>query len=266
MKPQQDASAYIEYHDSVAVIRLNRPQKRNALNYEMWTLIGTLLRQCEQDDRIRVILFSGVDETAFSAGADISEFASVQPSREKARRYNLNIMETERAIMNCLKPTIAMIHGPCVGGGCEIALACDFRFASDTGVFGITPAKLGIVYNLPGTKNLVELVGPSRAKDILYTGRLLDAAEAYQFGLIDRLYPSQELEQKTFEYARILCSNAPNSIYGAKRIIQAIQNGETEDTEEVAEIVTDSFTSTYFLEGIQAFMGKRKPDFHRDKL
>lgn len=231
------------------------------MNFEMWERIADLVRECERDERIKVVLFSGVDTTAFSAGADISEFEAVHRSRMQARRYNQNIMATERAIMDCFKPTIAMIHGVCVGGGCEIALACDFRFAARNSIFGITPAKLGIAYNLPGTKNLVDLVGPSHAKDILYSGRLLDAAESHRIGLINQVYANEELEEKTIAYADLLSANAPNSICGAKRIIRAILDGETATTEEADNIVEEAFTSDHFREGIQAFMEKRKPRF-----
>ena len=261
MEQQDEASVYVEYREELAIIRLNRPKKRNAMNFDMWELIADLVRQCEQDDRIKVIVFSGVDTSVFSAGADISEFEFVQRSRTKALRYNQAIMATEFTIMNCPKPTIAMIYGACVGGGCAIALACDFRFSADNGIFGITPAKLGILYNLPGTKNAVDLIGPSRTRDLLYTGRLLNSDEACRIGLIDRVHPVGELETQTYEYARTICRNAQNSIRGAKQIIRDVLYGQTANSDETDRIVTDAFTSDNFREGIEAFMGKRSARF-----
>ncbi|BCJ88427.1 enoyl-CoA hydratase-related protein [Effusibacillus dendaii] len=134
-----------------------------------------------------------------------------------------------------------MVQRSCVGGGCEIALACDMRFSSENGLFGITPAKLGLIYNLSGTKNLVDLVGPAKAKDILYSGRLLDATEAYQIGLIDRVYKNEEVVGKTYEYAELIASRAQLAVKGTKRIIAEILNGATEESPEIAQIILESF-------------------------
>lgn len=252
---------YMDKSKEIATIYFNRPDKRNALKYEMWVAIAELMEQCEEDEEIKVVVFRGVDETAFAAGADIGEFKTLRYTAEGADTYNRATLIAEETIMHLSKPTIAMIQSFCVGGGCEIALACDFRFSDQNGKFGITPAKLGLVYNLPGTKNLVDLVGPAKAKDILYTGRLLNADEALRIGLIDRVYTAEEIAEKTYEYAELICKNAQFAVRGSKYVVSKILEGETEDTPEIAKLVLDSFETEDYREGVTAFMEKRHPDF-----
>ncbi len=252
---------FLKKSEEIATIYFNRAQKRNAMNYEMWIKIREYVDECNDDPEVKVIIFRGVDETAFSAGADISEFKTFRFTSGGADKYNRKTLEAEAAIMNTLKPTIAMVQGFCVGGGSEIAVACDFRFSDPTGKFGITPAKLGLVYNLPGTKNLVDLVGPAKAKDILYTGRLLDAEEALRIGLIDRIFSADELEAETYAYAKLICQNAQMSVRGSKYIINNVLEGETQDTKEIRKLVLESFESDDYKEGVDAFLNKRKPEF-----
>jgi enoyl-CoA hydratase len=252
---------YLEKENEIGTIYFNRANKRNALNYEMWINIIELTKQCDEDPNIKVIVFRGIDDSAFSAGADISEFKTLRYTAEGANKYNQATLDAEKLIIESSKPTIAMVQGFCVGGGCEIALACDFRFSSSDGKFGITPAKLGLVYNLPGTKNLVDLVGLSNAKEILYTGRLLEAEEAKEIGLINRIYPKEQLEEETYLFAKRICQNAQFSVRGAKYVISQVAKGEVEDTETIAKLVLDSFETEDYREGVTAFLEKRKPTF-----
>ncbi|EWG11132.1 enoyl-CoA hydratase-related protein [Cytobacillus firmus] len=252
---------YLKVEGDIAYICFNRPEKRNALSYDIWLRIPQLVEECEQDANVKVIIFKGTGTAAFSAGADISEFKSLRYTAEGAEKYNEATMIAEKAIMDASKPTIAMIKGYCVGGGCEIAVACDFRFSDDNGRFGITPAKLGLVYNTPGTKNLVDLVGPAKAKDILYTGRLMDADEAYRIGLVDRIYPTKSINEETLKYAELICRNAQLSVRGSKKIIHEVLAGAVEDSPETAKMVIDSFISEDYREGVHSFLEKRKPIF-----
>lgn len=252
---------YLEKKGEIAYICFNRPEKRNALSYEIWTKIPKLVEECENDARVKVIIFIGAGSAAFSAGADISEFKTLRYTAEGAEKYNKATMVAEKAIMNASKPTIAMIQGFCVGGGCEIAVACDFRFSDDNGKFGITPAKLGLVYNTPGTKNVVDLVGPAKAKDILYTGRLLDAEEAFRIGLIDRIIPAVSIKEETLAYAELICRNAQLSVRGSKKIINEVLSGAEDDSPEAAKLVIESFLSDDYKEGVHSFLEKRKPNF-----
>jgi enoyl-CoA hydratase len=252
---------YQTVEGEIAYICFNRPEKRNALSYDIWLRIPQLVNECDRNANVKVIIFKGAGSAAFSAGADISEFKSLRYTAEGAEKYNKATMIAEKAIMNASKPTIAMIQGYCVGGGCEIAVACDFRFSDEQGRFGITPAKLGLVYNTPGTKNVVDLVGPAKAKDILYTGRLLDADEAFRIGLIDRIYPAEYLKEETLKYAELICRNAQLSVRGSKKIIHEVLAGAVEDSPETAQMVIDSFISEDYREGLHSFLEKRKPVF-----
>ncbi|KKK36500.1 hypothetical protein WQ57_18975 [Mesobacillus campisalis] len=252
---------YLVKDGTIATLYFNRPQKRNALTFEMWKRIGSMVDDVESDPNIKVLILRGVDETAFAAGADISEFKTLRYTAEGANTYNNATLEAEAKLGSLSKPTIAMIQSYCVGGGCELALACDFRFSDNTGKFGITPAKLGLIYNLAGTKNLVDLVGPSNAKDILFSGRIIKAEEASRMGLIDRLYTSEELEKETYEYAKLLSKNAQMSVRGSKRIIGEVLQGATEESEEISQLILSSFESSDYKEGVHAFLEKRKPNF-----
>ncbi|MDF2035841.1 enoyl-CoA hydratase/isomerase family protein [Bacillus sp. CMF12] len=252
---------YLEKAGEIAYVCFNRPEKRNALSYDIWTKIPDLIAECESDSTVKVIILKGTGSAAFSAGADISEFKTLRYTAEGAEKYNEATMVAEKAIMKSSKPTIAMIQGFCVGGGCEIAVACDFRFSDENGKFGITPAKLGLVYNTPGTKNVVDLVGPAKAKDILFTGRLLDAEEAYRIGLIDRIIPAVSIKEETLAYAELICKNAQQSVRGSKKIINDVLSGAEEDSPEAAKLVIESFLSDDYKEGVHSFLEKRKPNF-----
>lgn len=252
---------YVEKQGAIATIFLNRPSKRNALNLEMWVTLSRLLGELETDEQTKVVVIRGVDETAFAAGADISEFLSNRSSAQKAKEYNDLSMESVDRLHRFSKPTIAMIQKYAVGGGLDIALSCDFRFSAEDGIFAITPSKLGIVYNLTSTKRLVDLIGPSKTKEILYTARTLDVNEAYRIGLIDRIYNSSEIVSKTYEFAALIAERSQVSVRGAKQMVQAILEGHTEENEEIATLVLQSFDSDDYKEGVQAFLEKRKPQF-----
>jgi enoyl-CoA hydratase len=255
------ADIFLEKKGSIATIYLNRPAKRNALTHEMWKAIPSLLQEVEQDSTIKVLIMRGVDDTAFAAGADISEFYSLRSTTEGARIYNEATHKAERALAKFRKPTIAMIQSYCIGGGCELAVACDFRFSDTNGRFGITPAKLGLVYSLDATKQLVDLVGPQNAKYILFTGKHLSVERAQQIGLVDEIYPPEEIEQRTYEFAHLLCQNAQFTIRSMKYIISEIMSGITEETKESRDLRLRSFETEDYHEGVSAFMEKRKPNF-----
>jgi enoyl-CoA hydratase/carnithine racemase len=159
------------------------------------------------------------------------------------------------------RPVLAHIEGFCVGAGSALALACDIRLTAADAKFGITPAKLGLMYNLADTKRLVDAVGPGKAKDILFTGRLLDADEALAFGLVDIVIPTADLETAVAAKAAQICANSQWSIRASKRVIRQILDGAPDDTEETQRWFVDAVLAEDFLEGRAAFMGKRSPDF-----
>jgi enoyl-CoA hydratase len=252
---------YLEKNGPVATMVINRPEKRNPISFSMWQALPALVADAENDDAIRVLVLRGAGEAAFSAGADISEFDKYRADSEGARLYNEATHLGERALAGFSKPSIAMVRGFCIGGGCELALACDFRFSDTSGRFGITPARLGIVYSLTATKQLVDLVGPAMAKYILFSGQHITAERALEVGLIDELLAPEELSARTREFAELLASRSQHSIRSMKEIIGRITAGQTDDDEETIAMRNDSFDTADYKEGVRAFLEKRPPRF-----
>lgn len=245
----------------VATLTINRPEKRNPISFAMWKSLPSFVEQVENDDAIKVLVVRGAGEKAFSAGADISEFETYRADSEGARVYNEATHLAERALAGLSKPAIAMIHGFCIGGGAEIALACDLRFGDTNARFGITPARLGIVYSLTATKQLTDLAGPAVTKYILYSGEHLFAARAFDVGVLDELLEPEELEARVYEFARLIASRSQYSVRAAKRIVGKIQAGHTEDDDETLALRNDSFDGQDYKEGVRAFLEKRPPVF-----
>ncbi|MFC0270469.1 enoyl-CoA hydratase-related protein [Metabacillus herbersteinensis] len=252
---------YLDKQGEVATIYFNRPEKRNALTHEMWKVIPSLIQDVEEDRDIKVLIIRGADETSFAAGADISEFRTLRAESKGAKIYNDATHEAERAIATMKKPSIAMIQSFCIGGGCEIALACDLRFSDTNGKFGITPAKLGLVYSLTATKQLVDLVGPSQAKYILLSGEILNVEHAQRIGLIDQIFEPEEIVEKTYQFANALSQKAQFTVRSMKHIISLILSGQVGESEETEHLRTSSFDTEDYQEGVRAFLEKRKPRF-----
>ncbi len=244
----------------VATLTIDRADKRNALSLAMWEQIPGLIGTIEQAPDIRALIITGRGET-FAAGADIGEFDAAYATQASAGAYLARMAAAQDAIMRCRKPTIAMIRGACIGAGCGLALSCDIRFADTSGRFGITPAKLGMIYTLADTKRLVDAVGLAAAHDLLLSGRLIDADEAARIGLVNRIVARDALETTTRDYALALCDNAPTSLRGIKTILGMIRGGAVAETEESRALFLDALTKPDFAEGKAAFRDKRKPRF-----
>jgi len=246
---------------AVATLTLNRPQTHNAINLGMYEAIPGLIESVAKDPEIKVLVLRGAGEKAFASGADISEFREVRGDADSARAYNERVAAAEQAIEGLEKPTIAMIHGYCIGGGLGLALACDLRFADDRVRMAITPSKLGLVYSLESTKRVVELVGPSRAKWILMSGQQMRGARVLELGLADELTTPEELEAMTYEFAELVCSRAQFSVRSAKTIVGRVLAGQVTDDEFTTELRNSSFDTEDYAEGVRAFLGKRAPSF-----
>ncbi len=251
----------LETIGAVAHLILDRPEKRNALNLEMWQAIPPLVAQAEADPAVKVIIVRGVDRTAFAAGADISQFHERFRNRDTALTYMNAVNGAAGALANCLKPAIASIHGDCVGGGVEIAIACDLRFCSSASRFGITPARLGICYSMASTRRVSQAIGPSKTKDLLFTGRLIDAATAQEWGLADRVCGPDELDGETGAFVESICRNSQYSVRFAKRALREIAAGATEEPEPLRELRLGAYDAGDLKEGIAAYLEKRKPAF-----
>ncbi len=247
----------------VATLTLNAAATRNAMTQAMWAALPVIAGRVAEDAAIRVLVITG-EGGAFCAGADISEFATVYATEQTARQYNADVRAGQAALRNIPQPVIAMIEGPCVGGGCGIALSCDLRFASDDAVFAITPARLGIAYSPADTAQLVEKVGPARAKDILFSARRLSAAEALAIGLIDRLCPDGSLQSAVSDYTATLVGLSSATQRLTKTIINGLVPAPGEgapDWEEIQARFESLFTGPDFAEGRDAFLARRKPAF-----
>lgn len=248
-------------HGPIAHLVLDRPDKLNAITLAMWRALPGLMAEIDRDRDILAVLVRGEGDRAFSAGADIAEFETVYASPDSARTYNDAVRQGFAAVERASKPTVALIRGLCVGGGCGLALACDLRFASDDARFGITPSRLGLVYSLADTRRLVETVGPARARDMLFSGRLIDSREAHNIGLIDRLEPASRIEPALDDYLAGLAGASQYSLRAAKRMIQAALDGVEDDDPGLAALYDGAFGGEDLREGWRAFAEKRPPRF-----
>lgn len=241
--------------DAVATVTIHHPAKRNALTADMWRQLPALLDRLETDPGVRVLVLTGSGDT-FSAGADIADLAAVGADSADA---NLAVPAEER-LATFGKPTIARIAGHCVGGGCQLALACDFRIATSTARFGVTPARLGIVYPAASTARLVSVVGVSAAKRLLFTAELVDAAQALAWHLIDEAVQPGQLDNRVGALAAVLTSRSALSQAAAKELIALASTGQT-DPDRVRHWMREVRDSGEAAEGVSAFLERRTPDF-----
>jgi enoyl-CoA hydratase/carnithine racemase len=247
--------------DGVATIAFTRRGKHNAISFAMWHAFGRLMPLLAQDDEVDVVVVRGTPGGPFSAGADIAEFTTLRADPEGARRYGEAVTAGEQALIDFPKPTVALIEGFAIGGGSQVALACDLRVCETGSRFGITPAKLGIVYALGSTARLVETVGPAWARWILLTGDLVDADTALRIGLVHEVVQPGTVEARVAELARTLAGRAQVSLSGGKLMIAKAARGQHEEDDEVHAAYERSWTSAEYAEGVAAFLAKRTPDF-----
>ncbi len=252
----------VEHEGAIATVVFNRPKLRNAISLAMWTEIARVTEGLGKDDSVRAIVYRGAGRDAFASGADISEFKEHRKDTATSLRYNEQTAAAYRGIRDCPKPTVAMIFGFCMGGAMAIAMACDLRFAAEGSKFGIPAAKLNIIYPPDSVGQLVDLVGPAYAKDILFSARAVGDREALAMGLIQRLVPPGELEPTTYDYLRQVSENAPLSVRGSKQTIQSYLQGLTaERRQRLRELALEAFESEDYKEGTRAFLEKRAPRF-----
>lgn len=253
----------VERRDSVATIVLNRPEVHNAFRYETWRALARAVRDLGADPTTRVIVVRGAGTRAFASGADIAEFPERRATSEQAGTYHAVVEDALRAIGDAVQPVIAMIHGYCIGGGCELAIACDLRVADDRARFGIPAARLGVILGVGELRQLLDLVGMATAKEILFTGRLFDAPEALRVGLVNRVVPPAELAGTVEALAAQIAANAPIAVLAAKGLLGQIARGDPEAELLAAQhdYSQRSFRSADYQEGVAAFLEKRPPRF-----
>ncbi|MEK9671336.1 MAG: enoyl-CoA hydratase [Rhodospirillaceae bacterium] len=252
----------VEKKDGVGYILLDNQAKRNAMTFEMWRDLPKVLDDFMADDAVRVVVLSGQGGKAFCAGADISQFEKNRSTEEGVKIYNTATEEATTRLREFLKPTIAKIEGPCVGGGVGIATCCDIRIAEEAAIFAIPAAKLGLGYRVDGLKPFVDLVGPSFAREVFYTARTFSAQEAKDMGLINRVVPRPMLDPYIADYTKRIAENAPLTIKAVKVIVhESVKGDSVRDLDLCARVVKDCFDSADYTEGRTAFMEKRKPQF-----
>ena len=241
---------------------LNNPARHNALSLAMYEAIGRVAPRFEADPEIRVVVVSGAGDKAFVSGADISEFGEKRATAAQMADYDAKADRAMRLLETLAKPTIAMIRGYCIGGGLDLALRCDLRIAAEGSRFAIPAVRLALGYAFEDVKRLVDIVGPASAKEILYSGRQFDAAEALAMGLVHRVVQAAELERKVGELAELLAGNAPLTMRAMKRsVAEVLTDPDKRDVASVTALVEACFDSEDYAEGRRAFMEKRRPVF-----
>jgi len=243
-------------------IHFNNPARHNALSVDMWEAVPPLLKKAQDDERVRLVVFSGAGEKAFVSGADISQFEDMRAQSEAVTRYEQMAEEALMSIHDFPKPTLACLRGYCIGGGVNVAISCDMRIASDDSVFSIPAARLGLGYRYSAMKNLIDLIGPGAAKDLFFTARRIDAAEARSLGLVTRVSTPDTLDELLAVYTDAIAQNAPLTIAAGKAITREILKPSPElDMDLCTSLIRGCFESADYTEGRTAFMQKRKPIF-----
>lgn len=244
----------------VATLTLNRPKVLNAINYDLLEELDALLDKAAADDSLRVLILTGSGK-AFAAGADIAQQAGMDP--EEAAKWGQYGSGIFRKLELFPIPTIAVVNGYALGGGCEMAMACDLILAGEKAKFGQPETGLGITPGFSGTQRLLRRVGVSKAKELIYTGRMIDAAEALSLGLADHVYPNDQLQEEALAMAQKIAGNAPAAVRYAKC---AINEGAQTDIDAAIAIENKWFSKCFATEdqkeGMQAFLEKRKAEFH----
>ncbi len=246
----------------IGTMTFNNPERHNAVSFEMWEKAGAIMEDFRSDPEIRVVVLTGAGGKAFVSGADISKFGDERATLEAQTRYNATTERVYNAVATFPKPTIAMIRGFCIGGGLGLAIACDLRFCTEGSKFALPAAKLGLGYGYGGIERFVQTIGPSQTKDIFFSARQLDAAEALRIGLVNRVVADADLEADTMKYAATVAGNAPLTVAAIKHIAVELSKPEAQrDLAGCKSMVEACFASQDFIEGRTAFMEKRKPQF-----
>ncbi len=246
-----------ERRGPIAVLTFNRPASRNAMTWAMYEGLYEACEHVDTDDRVRVLVLRGAGEKAFVAGTDIAQFQAFSTA-DDALAYERNINRIVSRVETVQKPTLAMIHGYCVGGGAGIAMACDLRLASLDARFGVPIARtLGNTFSSQNFARLVALIGASRAKELIFTARFIEAEEGKAIGLFSEIMPGERLESRTLELADTIAGHAPLTLRSTKEAVRRIlEHGRPE---EAQDLILMCYMSADFREGIAAFLEKRPP-------
>ncbi len=250
----------VEIRGKVAILTINRPDKLNALNRQVHTEGVAALTELRKDNSVRVLIITGAGEKSFIAGADISEFEGQTPVTQ---RDNFHEKSLFNSIDQFPKPVIAMVNGFCLGGGNELAMACDLRICSENARFAQPEINLGIICGGGGTQRLTHLVGEGRSMEMVLTGDMIDAATAERFGLVNHVYPADQLEAETMKLAEKIAEKAPIALQLSKEAVKfASRSNLDEGLRREVDLFAICFSTEDKTEGVAAFLEKRKPIFN----
>lgn len=251
-----------EVHDAIGTMTFNQPEKRNAVSLEMWNGVAEILDGFEADDQVRVVVLTGAGDKAFVSGADISQFDKQRSNAEAREEYGRLSGVGRHRLETFGKPMIAKINGFCIGGGLAIAMRADLRIASENSAFGIPAARLGIAYSPDSVEQLIALIGPARARMMLYSAERFDAKEAERIGLINRCVRADDLDETVHQLAQTIAGNAPLSVAAARLAIAELSKSEAKrDIAAIDAAVARCYDSEDYREGRLAFKEKRQPNF-----
>ncbi len=244
------------------LLLFNNPERRNAIDSEMWTALPGTMKMFADDPKIRVVVVAGAGEKAFISGADTSQFAKERQDADAGARYDEMSNAAFQAIVSCPKPTIARIHGFCIGAGVAVAMCCDLRVASEDAAFAIPPGRLGLSYPHGSLKRLIDVIGPAHTKELLFTARHFTAAEAHPMGLISQVVARENLESTVQKLCDTIAANAPLSLKAAKYMInEYCARGDRIDLQMFQKLARDRYESSDYTEGRRAAAEKRAPVF-----
>ncbi len=245
--------------DGVVTITLNRPTRRNAIRLSGWQRLSAVIRAAGADSAVRVIIVRGAGTVAFSAGADLDEFPTVRADRAGAARYHEAVVGVFRALGTVPQPTVAMIHGYCIGGGCELAIACDLRLADQGAQFAIPAARLGVVLGVDELRALRDLIGTAAAKELLLTGKRYTAAEALQLGLVGEVLPAADLETRTLALAQQIAAADPLALTAIKDLLGRLARDDDAVTLATAQaaFAQRAFAPPAQQAGIRSFLTRK---------
>jgi enoyl-CoA hydratase/carnithine racemase len=246
----------------VGIMTFNNPEKHNAVSFEMWEAAEKILDGFLADPEVRVIVLTGAGGKAFVSGADISKFESERASEEAVQKYNALVEKVYMRIYQMPKPTIAMIRGYCIGGGLNLAICCDMRFSTENSKFALPAAKLGLGYGYKGLRRYIETIGPVATKEIFFTARQVNAAEALRWNMVNAVIADDALETTVMGVANTIADNAPLTIATIKHsTVEILKDQAEHDVAACDAKVAACFASNDYREGRKAFMEKRKPQF-----
>lgn len=254
----------LEISDRIATVTFNNPERRNAITFEMWHELRRILRDLKHDPDVRVVVFRGSVDQAFSAGADISEFETRRKNAAQAALYNAAFdaaMDEAEAIG---KPTICLIKGAAVGGGCEFSVACDIRIAADNARFGVPIARLGLPIAYREMRRMIRTIGLSKTMELLHTADLIPAEEAHRIGLVNHVLPLADVEEFTYAMAHRIAALAPVVHRVHKQIATTVLEDPSLQSLTAADhaLALSPYETEDFQEGWRAFLEKRTPEFN----